>query len=86
MLREEVLPVLVLTLKLVVSTLNGGFLALKLSDLLLKFLHLLSLLHTTTDSRFSVLKAFSCLFVLIGLLGVVLKLSLPVLDLLLHVL
>jgi len=82
---EEVFPVLILTLKLVIGTLNGSLLLLKLADLLLEDFHLLSFLHSAPDSAFSVLEALSGLLVGIRILGVVVRAA-PVHNILLQVL
>jgi len=71
LLGEEILPVLVLTFKLLVGALDGGFLLLQLADLLLKDFHLLALLHSAPDCAFSILEALSCLLVSVGVLGIV---------------
>jgi len=55
LLCEQVFPVLVLALELVVGTLDGSFLLLKLAYFFFQDFHLLALLHSAADSAFSVL-------------------------------
>lgn len=55
LLGEQVFPVLVLPLELIVGTFNGSFLFLKLAYLFFQDFHLLALLHPAADGAFSVL-------------------------------
>jgi hypothetical protein len=70
LLGEEVLPVFVLTLKLVIGTLLGSLLLFKLSDLGLEDLDFLLLLSSASDGALAILLSFSGLLVVERVLGV----------------
>jgi hypothetical protein len=62
---KEVFPVLVLSLKLLIGTLNCGLLLVEFSDLLLKDVNLLLLLLAASDGTLPVLESLTGLLVLI---------------------
>lgn len=63
LLGKEILPVLVLTFKLVISAFNGSLLLLQLANLLLKHFHLVTLLQSASDSTLTVLQSLASLFI-----------------------
>lgn len=82
---EQVLEVLILSLEGLVLRFYGGLLLFQFGDDPLEVIHLVTLLHTGSDCRFSVLKTLSGLFVIIWVLKVGV-LSALVFNLLLQVL
>jgi len=71
LLGKEVLPVLVLALKLIVGAFYGGLLLLQLADLLLKHFRLIALLQSASDGTLSVLQSLASLFVILWVRSVV---------------
>lgn len=76
---KKIFPVLVLSGKLSISTLNTGFFFIQLLDHLLELFDLLTSFFAASFGAFAILKAFSSLFVLIGVILVV-KLTPLIID------
>lgn len=57
LLAEQILPVLVLALELLVGTLDSSFLLLEFMDFFFKYLHLVAFLYSTPHRAFSILEA-----------------------------
>ena len=71
LLGEEIFPVLVLALELFIGTFHGGFLLLKLANLLFKHLHLVALLEPTADGTLAVLQPLASLLVILRIRGII---------------
>lgn len=71
LLREQILPVLILALELIVGTFNGSLLFLQLANLLLEHLHLVSFLQSAAYCALTVLQSLASFFVLTWILGVI---------------
>lgn len=71
LLGKEILPVLILAFKLVISAINSGFLLLKRANLFLKNFNFLSLLNAASNGTLTVLESLSGFLVCLRVLFVV---------------